>query len=166
VRSRAVLSCAVPVMRHMPHPCLSYPCLNGGTCAEVSNSSYSCKCPEGFVGANCEEEKTLNGTYITKKYILYLCQMESTWNQSVILNEPYYNNNVVALTFGEISGHIVYLCWEEPYYNNNKTVAFTFGEISGHILYLCWEGMFPLCYYSPPVQPCPHTIVTLSVVYF
>ncbi|KAJ0006358.1 hypothetical protein NQD34_013631 [Periophthalmus magnuspinnatus] len=43
-------------------PCLSYPCLNGGTCAEVSNSSYSCKCPEGFVGANCEEEKTLNET--------------------------------------------------------------------------------------------------------
>ncbi|KAK7909334.1 hypothetical protein WMY93_014018 [Mugilogobius chulae] len=39
-------------------PCLSYPCLNGGTCTELSNSSFSCQCPEGFVGAYCEGEET------------------------------------------------------------------------------------------------------------
>ncbi|KAK7913180.1 hypothetical protein WMY93_013391 [Mugilogobius chulae] len=41
-------------------PCLSYPCLNGGTCTELSNSSFSCQCPEGFVGAYCEGEETPN----------------------------------------------------------------------------------------------------------
>ena len=36
--------------------CLSKPCLNGGTCHnEVA--SYSCKCPRGFAGTNCETSK-------------------------------------------------------------------------------------------------------------
>ncbi|KAK1797051.1 hypothetical protein P4O66_008443, partial [Electrophorus voltai] len=39
-------------------PCLSSPCLNGGTCEESSTTSYNCLCPEGFEGTNCEMEKT------------------------------------------------------------------------------------------------------------
>ncbi|KAJ0055940.1 hypothetical protein NL108_016698 [Boleophthalmus pectinirostris] len=39
-------------------PCLSSPCENGGTCMEVDVTSYSCKCPEGFTGVNCENEDT------------------------------------------------------------------------------------------------------------
>ncbi|XP_032400298.1 zonadhesin, like [Etheostoma spectabile] len=35
-------------------PCLSYPCQNGGTCQEASNSTYTCQCAEGFEGSNCE----------------------------------------------------------------------------------------------------------------
>ncbi|XP_018526611.1 zonadhesin, like isoform X3 [Lates calcarifer] len=39
-------------------PCLSYPCLNGGTCKEVSNNMYTCQCAEGYEGTNCEVEIT------------------------------------------------------------------------------------------------------------
>ncbi|XP_038159102.1 zonadhesin, like isoform X3 [Cyprinodon tularosa] len=37
-------------------PCLSSPCMNGGTCTESSNATYSCTCPEGFEGKFCEVE--------------------------------------------------------------------------------------------------------------
>ncbi|KAM8746516.1 zonadhesin, like [Acanthopagrus schlegelii] len=37
-------------------PCLSDPCLNGGTCLEASNNTYTCQCTEGFEGPNCEVE--------------------------------------------------------------------------------------------------------------
>ncbi|KAI4900182.1 hypothetical protein NFI96_023906, partial [Prochilodus magdalenae] len=39
-------------------PCLSSPCENGGTCVGSSNSTFTCICPEGFEGTNCEMEKT------------------------------------------------------------------------------------------------------------
>ncbi|KAG7236895.1 hypothetical protein INR49_000142 [Caranx melampygus] len=51
-------------------PCLSYPCLNGGTCTEASNSTYTCQCMEGFEGKNCEVEKTEDGGLETKWIIL------------------------------------------------------------------------------------------------
>lgn len=37
-------------------PCLSYPCLNGGTCTAEGNETYSCQCLDGFIGTNCETE--------------------------------------------------------------------------------------------------------------
>ncbi|XP_023821956.1 IgGFc-binding protein isoform X1 [Oryzias latipes] len=42
-------------------PCLSSPCLNGGTCTEAGNNTYTCECPEGFQGSDCEEEITPPG---------------------------------------------------------------------------------------------------------
>lgn len=39
-------------------PCLIYPCLNGGTCKEAGNNTYTCQCTEGYEGAKCEVEKT------------------------------------------------------------------------------------------------------------
>ncbi|XP_068612287.1 zonadhesin, like [Brachionichthys hirsutus] len=42
-------------------PCLSYPCQNGGACQEAPNGTSSCRCTEGFEGANCEVEITEGG---------------------------------------------------------------------------------------------------------
>nr|XP_014346149.1 PREDICTED: zonadhesin [Latimeria chalumnae] len=42
-------------------PCLSSPCLNGGTCAEGVNQGvpgFKCSCPDGFEGNVCETETT------------------------------------------------------------------------------------------------------------
>lgn len=37
--------------------CHNYPCENGGTCTDNGNSSYTCQCPDGYEGTNCEREK-------------------------------------------------------------------------------------------------------------
>uniref|UniRef100_A0A8D2M856 Sushi, nidogen and EGF like domains 1 n=1 Tax=Zonotrichia albicollis TaxID=44394 RepID=A0A8D2M856_ZONAL len=41
--------------RELPHV-LSGPCLNGGSC-KVNEDSYSCECPQGFLGMHCEKAK-------------------------------------------------------------------------------------------------------------
>ncbi|XP_041840432.1 zonadhesin, like [Melanotaenia boesemani] len=51
-------------------PCLSSPCLNGGTCVEASSSSYTCQCAEGFKGTNCETEIIKTGGLEDKWIIL------------------------------------------------------------------------------------------------
>ncbi|XP_067380543.1 zonadhesin, like isoform X2 [Channa argus] len=51
-------------------PCLSYPCLNGGTCKEASGDAYTCQCADGFEGPNCEVEITQSGGLETKWIIL------------------------------------------------------------------------------------------------
>ncbi|XP_045921251.1 zonadhesin, like [Micropterus dolomieu] len=52
------------------NPCLSYPCLNGGTCKVDSNDMYTCQCAEGFEGTNCDVEITQKGGLETKWIIL------------------------------------------------------------------------------------------------
>ena len=37
----------------IPDVCASNPCMNGGRCVQ-SGTAYSCTCPDGFTGLNCE----------------------------------------------------------------------------------------------------------------
>ncbi|XP_040550138.1 delta-like protein 3 [Gallus gallus] len=45
-----------PLPEASPSPCALGPCFNGGACAPAPSSSagYSCRCPPGFHGSNCE----------------------------------------------------------------------------------------------------------------
>lgn len=36
--------------------CADGPCFNGGTCMEFSSGEYSCSCPVGYTGSNCEKK--------------------------------------------------------------------------------------------------------------
>ncbi|XP_029931628.1 zonadhesin, like [Myripristis murdjan] len=53
-------------------PCLSMPCMNGGTCEEGSNGTYVCRCAEGFEGSNCEAEKTKEPEGLETKWIILI----------------------------------------------------------------------------------------------
>ena len=62
---------------------ISPPCQNGGTCTSTGNSSYMCRCPEGFYGFNCEkgnapcmtERKTRN----EKPFVDRVAEMTFYW---------------------------------------------------------------------------------------
>ena len=56
--------------------CLSKPCLNGGTCHD-GVASYSCKCPRGFAGTNCETSK-----YIIPFFLLNLFDMKTFYSMA------------------------------------------------------------------------------------
>lgn len=39
---------------HQPSPCASNPCQNGGVCTATTATTYTCACPAGATGANCQ----------------------------------------------------------------------------------------------------------------
>ncbi|XP_077400930.1 zonadhesin, like isoform X2 [Vanacampus margaritifer] len=55
---------------HRASPCLSNPCLNGGTCNDINNATYSCACAPGYEGFNCQDEITGTEGFETKWIIL------------------------------------------------------------------------------------------------
>ncbi len=67
----------------LPSPCSSNPCQHGGTCSSLSSpsSSYSCECPPGYTGTNCEvnvddcvSEPCINGGSCEDGVGGYVCQ--------------------------------------------------------------------------------------------
>lgn len=40
------------------NPCYNAPCRNGGTCTVLSSTQYSCSCPLGYLGTNCQTYST------------------------------------------------------------------------------------------------------------
>ena len=45
--------------------CKSNPCMNGGTCTDKVYR-YTCKCPDGYTGANCESRKSDCNSYVKR----------------------------------------------------------------------------------------------------
>ena len=48
--------------------CTKRPCLNGGTCTQIPNY-YTCTCPAGYTGRNCESRKTITVLHWCLKHV-------------------------------------------------------------------------------------------------
>lgn len=52
----------------LPDRCFVNPCQNGGTCFQADNiSPYSCTCPQGFLGFNCQNPGMYVCIYVDAK---------------------------------------------------------------------------------------------------
>ncbi|XP_052792798.1 neurogenic locus notch homolog protein 1-like isoform X2 [Mya arenaria] len=49
--------------------CEAYPCQNGGTCSETS-TKYTCKCPFGWTGTNCQTRFSYARCFVEDRFIL------------------------------------------------------------------------------------------------
>lgn len=45
-------------LKEIQNPCISGPCLNGGTCISNNAGGYDCACKNPFYGARCELQNT------------------------------------------------------------------------------------------------------------
>ena len=56
--------------------------MNGGTCTDGVNR-YTCKCPAGYTGANCESRKSDFNTYVKRNdegiVIKYMTKFNETY---------------------------------------------------------------------------------------
>ncbi|XP_043953834.1 zonadhesin, like [Gambusia affinis] len=66
-------------------PCLSYPCLNGGTCVAANNNTYTCTCQEGFHGDNCEREVTEAPGGLATKWIILIAVLVSAVVVAIVI---------------------------------------------------------------------------------
>lgn len=64
------------------YPCDCDPCVNGGVCSDVNETTYRCKCPPQFTGPRCETERdpcdcdpcVNGGTCVSDGHGNYVCK--------------------------------------------------------------------------------------------
>ncbi len=69
------------ILTSIQAPCFNNPCQNGGTCSNYDNTTrpyYSCACPFGYTGANCEIGKLI------QKYLHVLIDKNILFNLFVL----------------------------------------------------------------------------------
>ena len=54
-----------PAPASAPGKCSNNPCRNGGNCVDIDENNYSCVCPQGYSGPNCETSSDTAGIDIT-----------------------------------------------------------------------------------------------------
>ena len=53
-------------------PCGAQPCVNNGVCSNVGDKDYSCDCPDGYQGKNCESEGMYMAMLSNSYYLIIL----------------------------------------------------------------------------------------------
>ena len=59
--------------------CDPNPCLNGGTCSPYGLDTYSCNCPFGYTGRNCETRKS----YTVKKKTILISRLHLFFHSTI-----------------------------------------------------------------------------------
>jgi hypothetical protein len=57
VSNDMIISSLISSRTYSGKVCEPSPCLNGGTCSPYGLDTYSCNCPFGYTGRNCETRK-------------------------------------------------------------------------------------------------------------
>ena len=110
-------------------PCASNPCFNGGECNNVEdNTNFTCTCPIGYTGRNCEEDLNecstdpcVNGGACMNGFGSYLCQcIEGFTGRECQITCPLGH-------IGEQCDIIIDKCLDNPC-TNDGTCQTVFGE--------------------------------------
>ncbi|XP_057711322.1 zonadhesin, like isoform X4 [Corythoichthys intestinalis] len=97
---------------HRAGPCLSSPCLNGGTCLEIDDQSYSCLCAPGYEGADCQIEITGTEGLETKWIILIAVLVSAAVVIVVIIT--------VVCVCKNVDKSDLYVIQKQPSFGNGK----------------------------------------------
>jgi hypothetical protein len=143
--------------------CADTPCENGGTCSDNPDGTYTCACPDGYSGSNCQRSAactpnpcrnggtcSANGSSFscacTGGYSGPTCESQTT---CPALAEP--ANGSVSVSSQVPSGVATYTC--DSGYDMNGSATRTCGSNGA------WSGSAPTCTPSPGAcasAPCMH----------
>jgi hypothetical protein len=77
--------------------CEPNPCLNGGTCSPYGLDTYSCNCPFGFTGRNCENRT--RGVLSDSREMLLYCALGDPCVPSPCQNNGRCRPNIASGTY-------------------------------------------------------------------